>query len=393
MNQSTFYKQLSDKLTELGVTEENRDKYIRQFMRYFNTMNEDEANEQIKSFDSVDGIANNIVQLISRKESKQVSAKNDVVSESVDDNSAFEDESDFSTTNSFDTVDDVYEEDDQPTREMPIVTDELLAGLSGDIPSLSANESDNCYPRSTEDAIFAEDDVLNEALIDGADVHVTHELEIPFDDEELPEDVFTADIDTIKEEIDLNSGDDYYIAPTEQFSAVNANNSVSSYEQAIDYYDDIAVNFNEIDDDYEEEYHIRTTPLYVAIIIASSPLLLPVFILILSLFAVGYISLVGAIIASVIALICIVLAGAGVSLVGIIYGILQLFKSEYIGQFEIGLGICAAGISMLVGILIYNFAIRFLPYVIRCLGVFFKFVFRKIKHLFRLLKMECAKQR
>ena len=393
MNQSTFYKQLSDKLTELGVSEENRDKYIRQFMRYFNTMNEDEANEQIKSFDSVDGIANNIVQLISRKESKQSAANNEIVSEQEDYSFASEEADDFSTADSFETIDDVYEEDDQPTREMPVVTDELLAGLSGDFPVLSADENDNYCSDSTEEVLSAEDDMFDEALIDGADVHITHELEIPFDDEELPEDVFSTDIDTIKEEIDYNSAVDYNGAATEQFNVVNDNVDFSIDEQEPYDYDDIAVNFNEIDDDYEEEYHIRTTPLYVAIIIASFPLLLPVFLLILSLFSVGYISLVGVIIASVIALICAVIAGAGVSLVGIIYGVMELFNSKYAGQFEIGLGICVAGIAMLVGILIYNFAIRLLPYVMRYLGVFFKFVFRKIKHLFRLLKMECAKQR
>jgi len=174
MNQSTFYKQLSDKLTELGVSEENRDKYIRQFMRYFNTMNEDEANEQIKSFDSVDGIANNIVQLISRKESKQSAANNEIVSEQEDYSFASEEADDFSTADSFETIDDVYEEDDQPTREMPVVTDELLAGLSGDFPVLSADENDNYCSDSTEEVLSAEDDMFDEALIDGADVHITH---------------------------------------------------------------------------------------------------------------------------------------------------------------------------------------------------------------------------
>ena len=391
MNQNTFYKELSDKLTELNVSEENRDKYIRQFMRYFNTMNEDEANEQIKSFDSVDGIANNIVQLIARKEAKQNSIHKDEPVQSVNDCVAMPDESDLTASDSYDYEADAYEEDNQPTREMPVITEELLKGLSGDFVALQAQ--DESMDSNDQIPDYTEDTDTNEALIDGADVHITHEIEIPFDEEELPDDVFAADIDTIKEELEQQSYADYDNEVTERFDAVQSTDSFDDVQNIDDYYGDTTVNFNEIDDEYEEEYHIRTTPLYVAIIVAASPILLPVFAIILALFAVGYISLGAVILASVIALICIIITGAGVSLIGIIYGIMQLFEAQYVGQFEIGLGICAAGVAMLVGILVYNFAIRFLPYVMRCLGTFFNFVFYKIKNLFRLLKMECAKQR
>ena len=93
----------------------------------------------------------------------------------------------------------------------------------------------------------------------------------------------------------------------------------------------------------------------------------------------------------IVGLIGLVAVGAGVSLVGIIFGITQLFTFMAAGIYEIGLGIMVIGFVMLAGILIYNLAIRFLPWVIRKVAVLLRFTCGKIRDLFVFLKKECYK--
>ena len=85
-----------------------------------------------------------------------------------------------------------------------------------------------------------------------------------------------------------------------------------------------------------------------------------------------------------------VAAGSGVALIGIGYGILQLLSNPAIGLYEAGMGIMAAGITMLVGVLIYNAAIRFIPWIMRKLKQLFKFVLKKLGVLAEYLKGVCA---
>ncbi len=71
MNKRAFFSQLYNRLIELEVSEDNINKYIKQFERYFNTMTDEEANEQIRSFDGVEGVAQNIINLIKKREEKE----------------------------------------------------------------------------------------------------------------------------------------------------------------------------------------------------------------------------------------------------------------------------------------------------------------------------------
>lgn len=122
-----------------------------------------------------------------------------------------------------------------------------------------------------------------------------------------------------------------------------------------------------------------------------SPLILAALCAIIALFGICYISLIAAIIGFVLALIAIVAVGCGISLVGIIYGVTQLFSFLAAGVYEIGLGVMIAGGVLLASVLLYNAAVRLLPWVMRWLTVFFGFVFRKLRHLFYVVRRECYK--
>ncbi|MBO5126488.1 MAG: hypothetical protein J6D10_02830 [Clostridia bacterium] len=84
-------------------------------------------------------------------------------------------------------------------------------------------------------------------------------------------------------------------------------------------------------------------------------------------------------------------AGAGVSLVGIIFGVTQLFSFVAAGIYEIGLGIMVAGIALFASILIYNIAIRLLPWIISLLGNLLGWICGKVKSLFFVVRRECYK--
>lgn len=113
----------------------------------------------------------------------------------------------------------------------------------------------------------------------------------------------------------------------------------------------------------------------------------------LSVFAAVFFGLIAVILLLVCALAVAVAIGTGVSLIGIIYGVVQFFMASgvsAVGLYEAGMGIFVAGITMLVGVLIYNAAIRLVPFVMKKLRVFLKFLFKKLGVLAEYLKGVCA---
>lgn len=116
-------------------------------------------------------------------------------------------------------------------------------------------------------------------------------------------------------------------------------------------------------------------------------LLAALFVLFIGLFA----GLSALIVGCVALMIVLVAAGAAVSLVGIVFGITQLFSFVAGGLYEIGLGVMIAGAVLFAAILIYNFSIRFLPWLITQVGTLLSFTCGKIKSLFLHLRRECYK--
>lgn len=146
------------------------------------------------------------------------------------------------------------------------------------------------------------------------------------------------------------------------------------------------------DEDYREETATtRGITIFWVGLFVTLPITLALLAVIFGAFAAAFATLIGIIIASVAVLIVLVALGAAVSLVGIIYGITQLFSFPAAGIYEIGLGVIVAGAVLFVSILIYNFAIRFVPWVISKLGVFLKYVCGKLVTLFKFARKECYK--
>lgn len=110
---------------------------------------------------------------------------------------------------------------------------------------------------------------------------------------------------------------------------------------------------------------------------------------IISVFAILFFGLIALILLLVAALAAAVAVGTAVALIGISYGVVQFFSQgglTAVALYEAGMGILAAGITMLVGVLIYNAAIRLVPFVMKKLRVLMKFVFKKLGVLAEHLK-------
>ena len=82
--------------------------------------------------------------------------------------------------------------------------------------------------------------------------------------------------------------------------------------------------------------------------------------------------------ALIVALVAVAAGGAFVSLAGIIYGVVKLPSQHSEGLFEIGLGIAVVGATLFAGVLIYNLALRFMPWAIKKTARLCRFVTRKV---------------
>lgn len=135
----------------------------------------------------------------------------------------------------------------------------------------------------------------------------------------------------------------------------------------------------------------RGKRIFWLIFACTLPLSLALLILYLGVFAGAFLALCALIVLLVGAMIGGVAAGSAVSLIGIIYGITQLLtaSSSAPGLYEIGLGVSVAGVVMIGGILLYNFAIRLIPLLIRYLGILFQFCTGQLKNLFHKAKEAC----
>ena len=100
---------------------------------------------------------------------------------------------------------------------------------------------------------------------------------------------------------------------------------------------------------------------------ALSPLWLLLFAGMTLLVAAMILTFVACILVLVAALIAVVVAGTALSLVGIIYGATQLFSDAtfIIGLYELGQGIVIGGGTIFIGIILYNLAVRFNPWLIK----------------------------
>ena len=140
--------------------------------------------------------------------------------------------------------------------------------------------------------------------------------------------------------------------------------------------------------EYSDE---KAGPLFWVIFLLSLPFAAVIGLAVLALFVVAFAALAALMVAAIAALAVVAAVGTAFVLVALVYGIVQALSVLPVGLYEIGIGITAGAAVLFVSILLYNFAIRLLPFTMKQLGRFFGWTLRSLKMLFIYVKGACAK--
>ncbi len=142
-----------------------------------------------------------------------------------------------------------------------------------------------------------------------------------------------------------------------------------------------------------EREKVKGSPLFWTLFILTLPITIPLLLVICAVFGVLYVAVTALIVAFSGAMVSVVACGTAVALIGIIYGATECFKNPPIGLFEIGVGIAVGGVTMLVSVLLYNIAVRFIPRLYKLVNRFGGWVFGGIGQIYTNIKKECGKKK
>ena len=127
--------------------------------------------------------------------------------------------------------------------------------------------------------------------------------------------------------------------------------------------------------------------LYVLLLVVTIPLAVALILTAFVVYLGFWVVLALAMIACIAVLVVFVTVFALIAIVGIVYGVVQLITGNMpVGLFEIGLGVMVGAAVMFIGILVYNFAVRFIPFIMKLLARLFRAGFRGIKNGYQVLK-------
>ena len=343
MDKKTFYAALSEKLAILGVSRDYIERHIRQFDGYFEGQTEEEIASDIDKLGDLDRVAARIKRMTDKMaEQEGTASRSDSVNETVPSESGA-----------------APQKNDEPT----------------DIKK-TASESKTA---ASDDEIYEEVDIRKDKMSEELD----HAVDQIVDD--APDNNFV--IEENPDETNLKNGfdsrEEYADYEEEQLSFFTPRSSddipsVGGYRGE----NDDRIVREEWDEDTFRKRLIKFRLLFVA----TLPITLAVLAITAVFFAVVFFAIAVLIIAVVAALVAVTALGTLVSVFGLIFGIAQMLSQLPIGLYECGLSIIFGASALFVGILLYNIAVRLLPFAGKWLWVFVKFVFRKYKELYVFLK-------
>jgi len=329
MDKKTFYAELTKRLDVLGVSRELVERHIKQFDSYFEGKNEDEIRSEIERLGDLDRVAARIKRMTDKLAEREMM-------ESSTENAPTE-------TASTESVDVQKEPAFVSIPSETVVAEEN--GGSEPEPVDEASSADDAQESSVSD-----DDVITFTPVRRSDVYRDEMTAGDAEQEaELPNPVYEG----------RKRG--------ETEPEVSDQDSPSIDENALR----------------------KRRTLFWTIFVLTLPFTLALCGVGAALFAIVFFAIAVLMIGLIAILVGITAIATLVSVFGIIFGVSQMLSSLPIGLYECGLAIVFGSLSMFVGILIYNVAVRLLPFAAKWLLVFFKYLCRKIKQLFIYLKKEC----
>lgn len=138
---------------------------------------------------------------------------------------------------------------------------------------------------------------------------------------------------------------------------------------------------------YDTNGRMKNEWLYITILVVAIPIVVALVLISSLLYVAFWIALALMMIACITVLVAFVAVGSIISIVGIVYGVVELIIGNTpVGLFEIGLGVIVGAAVMFVGILIYNIAVRFIPFGMKLLAKLFRLGFRALRAGYNMLK-------
>lgn len=359
-----FLKILGAKLKELGVDDATVKKQLAMFERYLNSLDENELASALDDVDQIDVIAENICDLIKKRARRP--AQTDAESSEAALSAVTEAAAEAADDTAEDAVEKAVEDDDLTPITFPRTPD---AG-------------ENAESQGENAPVQGSKPVRGEAQTQG-DEDRTREYDIvrnPSSD---------ANYDPLEIQAREVTDEPAEDAPTRTINAVGRADIevIKTDEKNGDQNAPPSVSFDEYDDFPE---NVPGSPLFWVLFIVTLPITGALLLALIAVFCSLFAALSVLIVALIAVLVCDIAAGTALSLVGIIYGITCTVSVLSEGLFEIGFGVLIGGAAMFAGILIYNLAVRLLPFAIKKLSVLMSFTMSKIKELFYYLKKESS---
>ncbi|MGM9636553.1 MAG: hypothetical protein ACI3YK_01050 [Eubacteriales bacterium] len=135
-----------------------------------------------------------------------------------------------------------------------------------------------------------------------------------------------------------------------------------------------------IDDSLMSEGSKHPKLLLALMALLCAPAILLVILLILGVSLTLAVCMAGVILLVVCVIAAVVCGGSVLSVAGLIYGISQIISEpRYVGIHEIGLAMIFAGATILISVLLYNIAVRLIPFLYKLIGIGLRNVFKKAK--------------
>jgi len=332
MDKQTFYSELTERLTKLGVGRHYIERHMKQFDSFFEGKSEEEISCEISRLGDLDRVAARIKRM----------------------------------------TDKIVEQEQSRPSDEPSETE-------GEAPASETENNDVTGAESSPEQMDMVASSANESAIDASTVEEISEPEPMFDDEDIIS--FTP--------IDKEAEGDVEQAPM----MMEPQDEIPD-EKPRDHgrkRGELAVSDpgRIVKTTLDEETVRKNTVKFWLLFVLALPITLAILAVTVAVFAMIFFVIAVLIIAFVAALVAVTAVGTLVSVFGLIFGVAQMMSSLPIGLYECGLSIIIGSSAMFVGILLYNVAVRLLPFIAKWLLVLFKFIFRKYKELFVYLKKEC----
>lgn len=370
MDKITFLAALSVKLNEFSLSDEEINVCINKVTEYLSTVSDEDFASKNHGDEDVAEMAKTVYNKYMETKSVQDSSdSNNETTEAQDDRS--EPIPDKEDGNDPEDVLAILAREAEEERENQKKAEELkrlaIERAIAENDELLAKDEEKDNPEKTE-LLSVFDDNENDPIIEAVD------------SSERP-DIAYAEAEAIKhdaekapdEEIDfLVESDKELLVDASELKSVNTTEKKSKIKT-------------------EKKEHIEGTGVFWTVFILLLPIICPILLAVAGVFAAAYITVTAIIVALCLAIVGIVAFGTVIALVGIIYGAIETFKVAPLGMFEVGLGITVGGITMLLSVLLYNVAIRFVPKLYTCLSKLVKLVAKQLYNLYIKAKKECGR--